>query len=237
MRLTSIVKGTRSLLLGAAAVIAVGTFIACSTGTNETPAASAPASSAVAMPAKANFIADMPATGASTMTTMAIAVEGDRVVAYATNGTNDEAYFVGTQKDGRMDLTSAFADRLTASYDGSTVDGELVMNEDGATPQKFAAARVEAPAGMYTAARGDSRATWVVRPNRSVVGVMNNSAPGDHKVTDAIAAQDQQFKDDVRRMRLKQQMQQAPPMAVGVWTVEMGGAKVTAIPVTGGMIM
>ncbi len=236
MSLNSIVKGTRSLLLGAATFIAVGTFTACSTAANEIPTASAPASSVGAMPAMANFIADMPANGASTMTTMAIAVEGDKVVAYATNGTTDEAYFFGTQKDGRMDLTSAFADHLTASYDGSTVDGELVMNEDGVAPQKFAAARVAAPAGMYTAAHGNSRATWVVRPDRSLVGVMNNSAPGDHKVTDAIAAQDQQFKEEVRRMRLNQQMQQAPSMAVGAWTVEMGGAKVTAIPVTGGMI-
>ena len=236
MRLTPTVKRPRSLLMGAAAFIAVGTFTACSTAATETPTASAPASSAVAMPAMANFIADMPVAGDSTMTTMAIAVEGDKVVAYATNGTNDEAYFFGTQRDGRMDLTSAFADHLTASYDGSTVDGELVMNEDGANPQKFAAARVAAPAGMYTAAHGNSRATWVVRPDRSLVGVMNNSAPGDHKVTDAIAAQDQQFRDDVRRMRLKQQMQQAPPMSVGAWTAEMGGAKVTAIPVTGGMV-
>lgn len=237
MSLRLIFKGTRSLLLGAATFIAVGTFTACSTAVNETPTASAPASSAVAMPAMANFIADMSVNGASTMTTMAIAVEGGRVVAYATNGTTDQAYFFGTQEDGRMDLTSAFADHLTASYDGSTVHGELVMNEDGASAQKFAAVRVAAPAGMYTAAHGTSRATWVVRPDRIVVGVVNNSAPGDHKVTDAIAAHDQQFRDDVRRMRLKQQMQQAPAMAVGVWTVEMDGAEVTAIPVTGGMIL
>lgn len=235
MRLNSIAKRTRTLVLGASAIIALCTLTACSNGTTETPAASAPASSVSAMPASANFIADMTADSGATMTTMAIAVEGDKVVAYATNGTNDEAYFFGTQKDGRMDLTSMYADHLTASYDGSKVDGELVMNEDGAAPQTFAASRVEAPAGMYTAAHGDSRATWVVRPDRSTVGVMNNSAPGDHKVTDANAAQDQQFKDTVRQMRLDRQMQQAPTMTFGTWTMDMGGTKVTAVPVTGGM--
>ena len=122
-----------------------------------------------------------------------------------------------------MDLTSSFADHLTASYDGSKIDGELVMNEQGAAPQRFAAARVEAPAGIYTAAHGNSRATWVARPDRTLVGVMDNSAPGDHKVTDAIAAEDQQFKDKVRQMRLGQQMQQAPPMTFGTWATQMGG--------------
>lgn len=236
MRLNPIARCTRSLVLGVSAIFALSTLAACSTETKETPAASAPGTSVTAMPAAANFIADMPADkGSTTMTTMAIAVEGDKVVAYATNGTNNEAYFMGTQKDGRMDLTSTFADRLTASYDGSKVDGELVMNEVGAAPVKFAAARVEEPAGMYTAAQGNSRATWVVRPDRTMVGVMDNSAPGDHKVTDAIAAQDQQFKDKVRQMRLDRKMQPAPPMTFGTWTMDMGGTKVTAVPVSGGM--
>lgn len=126
-------RATRSLLV-AAGIVAVGTFTACSTAATEIPTASAPASSVGVMPAMANFIADMPVNGVSTMTTMAIAVEGDKVVAYATNGTSEEAYFFGTQKGGRMDLTSAFADHLTASYDGFMVDGKLVMNEEGATP-------------------------------------------------------------------------------------------------------
>lgn len=238
MRLNPIAKSMRVLVGGVGAIVALTTLTACTSGTNETPAASSPSSSVPAMPAAANFIADMPAdNGSSTMTTMAIAVEGDKVVAFATNGINDAAYFIGTQKDGRMDLTSTFADHLTASYDGSKVDGELVMNENGAAPQKFEAARVEEPAGMYTAAHANSRATWVVRPDRTMVGVMDNSAPGDHKVTDAIAAQDQQFKDKVRQMRLERKMQPAPPMTFGTWTMDMGGTRVTAVPVSGGMTL
>ena len=235
MNVNWIARRTGVLDLGAGAMIAASSLTACSSHVTENPVASAPTSSVLAMPAAANFIADMPAGGGSAMTTMAVTVEGDNVVAYTTNGTNDEAYFFGTQKGGRMDLTSMYADHLTASYDGATIGGELTMNENGATAQKFTASRVAAPAGLYTAAEGNHRATWVVRPDRSTVGVMDNSAPGDHKVTDAINTQDKQFMDSVRQMRLNRQMQQAPKMTVGSREVAMGGATVAVVPVTGSM--
>jgi hypothetical protein len=89
-------KYTRALTVGAGAVIAFGMLTACSSGTKqETQATSATTSTAAAMPASATYIADVPEKDGSTMT-MAITVEGDKVVAYATNGTNEEAYFFGT---------------------------------------------------------------------------------------------------------------------------------------------
>ncbi len=231
MRLNAISKDSGALALAASAVIALGTLTACSSGTPQTPATSA----AAAMPAQATFIADMPAAPGAPVTTMAITVDGDRVVAYATNGTNSEAYFFGMQKDGQMDLDSMYADHLKATFDGEKVSGVILMNENGASPEKFAASPVVAPAGIYTAVHGDTRASWVVRPDRTMVGVMDNSAPGDHKVTDAIAAQDQQFKERVRQMRLDRQMQPAPQMAHGTWSMDMNGTTVTAVPVTGNM--
>lgn len=237
MRLTMIHKHTGGLVLAASAVIIAATLTACSSGTPATPASSGTASIAAAMPMQATFIADMPAAQGAPMTTMAITVEGDKVVAYATNGTNDEAYFFGTQHDGQMELDSMYADHLKASFDGTKVSGVIMMNENRAAPQKFAASPVAAPAGIYTAAHDNSRATWVVRPNHTMVGVMDNSAPGDHKVTDAIAAQDQQFKDRVRQMRLDRQMQQAPQMTYGTWKMDMNGSTVTAVPVTGAMTL
>ncbi|HEX7426840.1 MAG TPA: hypothetical protein VF328_07710 [Mycobacterium sp.] len=158
---------------------------------------------------------------------MAIAVEGEKVVAYATNGTNNEAYFFGTQKNGQMELK--------ASFDGSNINGEMAMNDEGATVQKFAATRVQAQAGMYTAARGNSRATWIVRPNNTAVGVMDNSAPGDHKVTDAIAAKDQAFKDSVRQKRHDRQLQQAPPLQMDTMEADMNGSMMPVTRVTGSM--
>ena len=229
------------LVMGAGAVLAVGMVTACSSGTASQSQSPAPSpvqvsitTTAAAMPASATFIADMTEKDDEPMT-MAITVEGEKVIAYATNGMNDEAYFFGTQQNGHMDLMSMYGDTLTATFDGSTIDGDLTMNESGSTPVQFAAARVEAPAGLYTAKHGDARASWVVRSNRSITGVMNNSAPGDHKVTDAIKAQDKEFMNQVRQMRLNQQLHQAPAMQYGTWSMDVDGSTVTATRVTGDM--
>ncbi len=229
------IKYTRMLAVGAGAVMAVGVLAACSSGATQNAAPGAAASdTAVAMPSAATYIADVAEADGSTMT-MAITVKDDRVVAYATNGVDDDAYFFGTQHDGKMDLVSQYGDDLTASFDGTDVKGELAMNEPDTAAVEFAAAPVVAPAGLYTATNGQARASFVVRPNRTMTGVMNNSAPGDHKVTDAIAAKDQGFKDSVRKMRLDRQMQQAPQMTYGTWSMTMDGKKVTAVRVTGDM--
>jgi hypothetical protein len=228
-------KYTRALLVGAGAAIALATLIACSSGSQQgASSASATTSTVTPMPSSATFIADTPEDDGGTMT-MAITVDGDKVVAYATNGTDDEAYFFGTQKDGQMDLMSMYGDNLKASFDGKNVSGEVTMNEIDTAPVKFAATSVAAPAGLYTAAHGNSRATWVVRPDHTMTGVMDNSAPGDHKVTDAIKARDQAFKDQVRQMRLDRQLHQAPQMTYGTWSMRMGDSTVTAVRVTGDM--
>jgi hypothetical protein len=149
-------KYARALMVGVGAVLALGTFTACSSGTTEQAATTtettttAATTTAAAMPEMADFISEVKKPDGSTMT-MAIAVEGENVVAYATNGTNNETYLFGTQKDGQMELMSMYADEVKASFDGSNINGEMAMNEEGATVQKFTATRVQAPAGMYTA--------------------------------------------------------------------------------------
>jgi hypothetical protein len=215
-------KYTRvALVVGAGVVIALGML-------------TAPTSTAAPMPPSATYIADVPEANGATMT-MAVTVDGDNVVAYATNGTNDEAYFFGTQKDGQMDLMSMYGDNLNASFDGTTLTGAVSMNETDAAPLKFAAPSVGAPAGMYTATHDTARASWVVRPDHTMTGVMDNSAPGDHKVTDAIMAREQEFKDRVRQMRQDRQLQPAPQMMYGTWSMNMDGSTVTAVRVTGDM--
>ena len=186
----------------------------------------APMADAVTMPADATYIADMTAGQAEPMT-LAVTVDNDQVVAYATNGTNEEAWFFGSQNAGKVDMTSMYADRIQATYDGRTLRGTLTMNGDTAT-HEFSAAAAAAPAGIYTAVMDGARASWVVRPDRTITGVMDNSAPGDHKVTDALGAQQQQYRDQVRQMRLDQQMQQAPPMQYGTWTAMIHDVPVTA---------
>lgn len=215
--------------MGAAAV--VGVIAATPSGL---PQADAAPTTAPAMPTAATFIADVPGPAGETVT-MAISTSGDKVMAYATNGTDDDAYFFGAQRDGHMHLMSVYGDELTASFDGTAIAGEVTMNEDSSAPIDFSAARVEEPAGIYTAAVGTTRATYIVRANRSAVGVMDNSAPGDHKVTDAIMADEKAFKDSVRQMRLDRQMQQAPALDTDTMTTDMSGQKIKAVRVTGDM--
>jgi hypothetical protein len=128
-----------------------------------------------------------------------------------------------------------YGDEVKASFDGTNVTGEMTMNETDATPLKFAASSVAAPAGIYTATHDTARATWVVRPDHTMTGVMDNSAPGDHKVTDAAMAREQAFKDQVRQMRQDRPLQPAPPMTYGTWSMDMNGSTVTAVRVTGDM--
>ena len=134
--------------------------------------AAAPAN-AVTMPSGATYIADMPADAAEAMT-LAVTVDGDRVVAYGTNGSDEEAWFFGTQRGGRIDMMSMYADRVQATYDGATLTGTLTMNGDG-NPHAFTAAAAPAPAGIYTATMDGARASWVVRPDRTITGVMDNT--------------------------------------------------------------
>lgn len=216
-------SSTRSLTAGAALAAFNIALILCAA----TPAG------AVTMPADATYIVDMTADPAEPMT-LAVTVDNDKVVAYATNGTNEEAWFFGTQNAGTIDMTSMYADRIQAAYDGATLRGTLTMNGD-ASSHEFSAAAAPAPAGIYTAAMNGARASYVVRPDRTVTGVMDNSAPGDHKVTDALADQQQQYRDQVRQMRLDQQMQQAPPMQYGSWSTVIHDVPVTATPVSGAM--
>jgi hypothetical protein len=193
----------------------------------------APAAGAVTMPVDATYVADM-AVGHAEPMTVAVTVDNDQVVAYATNGSNEEAWFFGRQSAGKIDMTSMYADRIQAVYDGGSLRGTLTMNGE-VSPYEFSAAPASAPAGIYTATMDGARASWVVRPDRTITGIMDNSAPGDHKVTDALADEQQQYRDQVRQMRLDQQMQQAPPMRYGTWTTVIHDVPVTATPVSGAM--
>ena len=111
-----------------------------------TSAAPAPATAAP-FPQSAKYIADMKSADGKPMV-IGIAVDGTEIAAYACNGTDDEAWFFGNQKDGKIDITSRFKDTLKAEFDGKDVVGDLTMN---GVAYKFSAPAVPAPAGMYTA--------------------------------------------------------------------------------------
>ncbi len=99
-------KQFRMLAVGVAATLALGTVAACSGGSGTE--SNSPAPSVVKnFPQSAHYIADIPMADGKTMT-IGVAVEGDKVAAYACDGSSDEAWFFGTQKDGSLDITSKY---------------------------------------------------------------------------------------------------------------------------------
>jgi hypothetical protein len=196
-------KQIRTLLVSTSAMLALA---ACSGGSSTettsetaaeattTTASSTTAAAAQPFPQAARYIADMPMADGGTMT-LGVAVSGEKVVAYACDGSKDEAWFFGTQDDGELDITGKFQDTLAADYNGSDVVGDLTMN--GVT-YTFSAPQVADPAGMYTAELGGVRASWVVRPDATATGVQFTPRDDDQTVFDL---QGQAFRDRVRNQR------------------------------------
>jgi hypothetical protein len=228
-------KYTRALLVGVGAVLALGMFSACSSGTSEqaattteTTSAEAP-TTAAAMPQTATFVAQMPEQDGHAMT-MAVTVQGDQVAAYACNGTDDEAWFFGSRKDGVMNLTSKFMDTMTATYNGAELTGTLTMDN---VPQPFSARLAAEPAGIYTAAMNGERASWIVMPDGQAMGIQNRTSRRDDELIGEILQQQQDFQDKVRQMRLDRQLQQAPQLNMNTMDAAMDGTMVKVTRVTG----
>ncbi len=234
----------RALLVGVVALLTLGVFTACSSSSTDeagtttaaptataapTTSAEASGSADEAMPQKATFIAEMPEQDGHAMG-MAITVEGDQVAAYACNGTDDEAWFFGTQEGGVMNLTSKFGDTMTATYNGTELAGTLTMNDQ---PHSFGAKLATEPAGLYTAAENGERATWIVMPDGNVMGVQNRHFDNDDQALRQAFEQQQDFQGKVRQMRLDRQLEQAPAMNMSTMEADMGGTTVRATMVTG----
>jgi hypothetical protein len=224
-------KQIRTLLIGATAIVALGTVQACSGGSSTeatssstaAPTSSASAAAAQPFPQAARYIADMPMADGGTMT-LGVAVSGQKVVAYACDGSKDEAWFFGTQDDGALDITGKFKDTLAAEYNGSDVVGDLTM--DGVT-YTFAAPQVADPAGMYTAELGGVRASWVVRPDATATGVQFTPKDDDKTVFEL---QGEEFRERVRNTR---QLAPAPQLTLDGLRTTINGQPVVAELVTG----
>lgn len=222
---------TRTLLIGASALVALGTLTACGNGSAPAPSSSentAPAP-ATAFPESAKYIADVQKNG--TTMTIGIAVDGDSVTAYACDGSKEEAWFFGNEQNGSVSLTGSFDDTLKGSYDGKTVNGDLTV---GDVTYQFTANAVPAPAGMYTATAGGTRASWVVRPDGSITGVQNDSARSDRESVGQLKQrQDADAAQRLSTLRKNRKLSSAPPLKYGEWTSTINGTPVTAKIVDG----
>ena len=223
----------RTLIVMVAGLVVLGTLSACSGGssTEASSSSSTPSSSAPAPPPKAaTYVADMEADGKKM--TIGISVDGDQIAAYACNGVDDEAWFFGTQTDGKVDVTNKFRDTLAASFAGSDLTGNVVMN---GTNYTFTAAAVADPAGVYTVDLDGIRSSWIVRPDGSVTGVQfNGGITGrDFEQAELQQLNTAQFQAQVRNKRVLQQADQAVSLRNRTLTSKINGRSVTARTVTG----
>lgn len=223
----------RTLLVMVLGLVVLGTLSACSGGSSteassssSTSSSSTPASS----PKAATYVADMEADGKKM--TIGISVDGDQIAAYACNGVDDEAWFFGTQTDGKVDVTNKFRDTLAASFAGSDLTGDVVMN---GTTYTFTAAAVADPAGVYTVDLDGIRSSWIVRPDGSVTGVQfNGGITGrDFEQAELQQLNTAQFQAQVRNKRVLQQADQAVSLQNRTLTSKINGRSVTARTVTG----
>jgi hypothetical protein len=231
-------KHLRTLILGASALLALGTLSACSGGTtteatNTSEAVTTPpAATAKPFPQSARYVADMKAADGKTMA-IGISVDGSSVAAYACNGTDDEAWFFGNQTDGKLDLKSRFRDTLSAEFNGTDVTGDLTMN---GVAYKFTAAPASGIAGMYTADFEGVRASWVVREDGSATGVQFNTGSisgRDFEQAELQQLNEQQFRSSVRNKRQLQQASQIQFLQNKSARSTINGHDVTPTLVTG----
>lgn len=211
---------SRSPRLAAGLAVIALAFTACSSGSDQAQPQPTPA-----MPASADFIADVSAPDGSVMT-MAISVMGDKVIGYATNGSDNQAYLFGTQKSGTMTLASEYGDALTGRFDGQSVTGELKI-DGAASPMTFEAAQAQSPAGMYTVVDNGQRASWVVRKDRSVVGMMDDMC---------VAPYFENVLGNCRSNRkTSERPRPVPAMSVATMSATMEGKDMRPTKVTGAM--
>ena len=165
--------------------------------------------------------------------TIGIAVDGTEIAAYACNGTDDEAWFFGNQKDGKIDITSRFKDTLKAEFDGKDVVGDLTMN---GVAYKFtrclgSGARRHVHRRLRTAC---VRRGWSV-PTAAPIGVQFNGGISGRDFEQAELQQlnELQFRNSVRNKRQLQQAQQITLLANRSARSTINGHEVTPVLVNG----
>ena len=141
-----------------------GTPVAVPT-TITTTAAAPPAP---AFPAKADYVGKIPTANGSI--TLDIAVEGDKAVAYACDGTSIESWMRGSAVNGTVSLASKDGTgRLEGRLDGTAVVGTLWI---GQKKWDFRAETAQSPAGLYVYEQGGVRSSWIVDSSGKATGVL-----------------------------------------------------------------
>lgn len=148
------------------APVVTGTPVAAPPQTTAITASPAPASPS--FPAKADYVGKI--TTAKGVITLDIAIEGDKAVAYACDGSAIESWMRGPALNGTVSLTSKDkTGRLEGRLDGTAVVGTLWI---GAKKWDFTAQPAQSPAGLYVYEQDGVRGSWIVDASGKATGVL-----------------------------------------------------------------
>lgn len=110
---------------------------------------------------------------------LAVAVKGDRAVAYVCDGRRVEAWLTGTFTAGQLALRSRSGERLTGTVAKNVATGTLTLR---GRVLRFVIDQAGPPAGLYRARKQANGAVstigWIVLPDGTQVGVDNDGSPG-----------------------------------------------------------
>jgi hypothetical protein len=171
-------------------------------------AASAPAaapSPARTTPTRADFTGRVGGGGGS----VAVAVHGDKAIAYVCNGSTVEGWMRGKVENGKLTLTGKNNTHLTASIHTSKVTGDV---EAHGTDYSFSVSTVSKSSGLFQATarvQGKTiKAGWIVLGDGTQIGSLETDESGENAVT-------------------------APKLDVATMTARIGNVVLHAVPVSG----
>jgi hypothetical protein len=160
-------------------------------------------------PTRADFAGRVGGGGGS----VAVAVHGDKAVAYVCNGSTVEGWMRGTVENGKLTLTGKNKAHLTASIHTSTVTGDV---EAHGTDYSFSVSTVgkssSKSSGLYQATavvQGKTiKAGWIVLGDGTQIGSVETDELAENAVT-------------------------APKLDVATMTARIGNVVLHAVPVSG----
>jgi uncharacterized protein (DUF2147 family) len=159
---------------------APGTPAAAPAAAPASSASPAPAAQATPFPAKAKYTGN--ATKADgTPVPIAITVDGGKVKAYLCDGKSIEAWYQGSQQNGKLvDVKGKGQNKLEGQLDGETIKGEvtvLVGSDVVKWPYEAAVAK-KADSGLYRASGANGTTGWIVRDDGSQTGITQPAGGG-----------------------------------------------------------
>ena len=175
----------------------------------QSPAAAPSPAPTRTTPTRADFTGRVGGGGGS----VAVAVHGDKAVAYVCNGSTVEGWMRGTVQGNKLVLTGKNNAHLTASYHAGKVTGDVAAHgTDYSFSVSTVSKSVSKSSGLFQATarvQGKTiKAGWIVLGDGTQIGSVETDELGDNAVT-------------------------APKLDVATMTARIGNVVLHAVPVSG----